>query len=232
MKYIKTLKILSALVVPILIYGVTPECDSTLFKNLIEYSEKHKITNSEFLACKTIVDTLDKYNCDFFIRNEKYIETSLTYLFGKICYKANNDAAIKAYLDYHIKHIGSAEEQISFSFENLFYLQPKLILDEILINGESIQKELLTSLVWGFLNNRCFGINDPYKDNPFKAMTHYENTPEPILNKSNYREIFYKVYPITKQLYPEYQKMYEYMFSRIEEYFDWLEDLINKRENE
>ena len=153
-KDMKKIKIIFILLIPLYTLGTNP-CDSTLFEKLIDYSEQETISYSEFLICKIMIDSLDKYDCDYYnklIENQNYSITSLTFLFGKICYKANTSTAIKAFLDYRIKHIGSAEEQISFSFEPLFSLQPKLILDEMLKENEGLQEGLLYSLVWGFLN--------------------------------------------------------------------------------
>jgi len=195
------------------------------------YSEKEVITYSEFLECKIMIDSLDKYGCDYYNKFDGkyyYSVTSLTFLFGKICYITNTPTAIKAFLDYRIKHIGSAEEQISFSFEPLFSLNPKLILEEIFKQDEGLQKALLNSLVWGFLNNHYLGIEDPYKDDPFKAMTVYDETPEPIMNQSNYKEIFYKVHPQTKLLYTEYQETFDYIFNEIKLDLEWQEEMNEK----
>ena len=144
--------------IPALNFAFPSNCDSTLFEKLINFSDQTEITETEFLACKDIVDSLDKYDCVYFIKNEKLV-TSLTFLFGKICYKTNTNTPIKSFINYQINHIGSAEEQLSFSFENLFTLQPKLILDEILKTDTVMQKDLLNSIVWGFINNMdCMGF--------------------------------------------------------------------------
>ena len=224
----KTKFIIVLCLIPVLIDASPSNCDSTLFKKLIDFSNETEITESEFLSCKDIVDQLDNYDCDYFIENERLV-TSLTFLFGKICYKVNNDSSIKAFLDYHIKHIGSVEEQISFSFENLFTLRPKLILDEILKADTTVQIDLLSSLAWGFLNNRAHGTEDPFADNPLKAVTVNNNPPDAILNKSNYKEIFYLIHPKTKNLYSEYPGQYDYIFNKIVEYFDWRDKMIQEK---
>lgn len=226
----KTKYLLALCLIPILIIADQSDCDSTLFIKLIDVSNQSKITTSDFLTCESIVDTLNKYGCMYFDKNDTLI-TSLTFLFGKICYKVNSDTSIKAFLGYHIKHIGSAEEQISFSFENLFTLHPKLILDEILKTDTILQKDLLGSLAWGFLNNRNYGIDDPLADDPFKAMTVYDNPPDPILNRNNYMEIFYQVHSETKHLYPYYRNQYDYIFSKIVKYFDWRDKMWKERKN-
>jgi hypothetical protein len=224
----KTKYLIVLCLIPVLVYASSSNCDSTLFKKLIGFSKQSKITSSEFLTCKLIVDTLDKYDCLYYEKDETLI-TSLTFLFGKICYKINNDASIKAFLDYRIRHINSAEEQISFSFENLFTLRPKLILDEILKTDTTMQKDLLGSLAWGFLNNRAYGTDDTFADDPSKAMTVYNNPADAILNQNNYKEIFYLTHPETRNLYPEYRNQYDYIFNKIVEYFDWRDKMIQER---
>jgi hypothetical protein len=230
LKDMQTKYLIIIILIPAFSFAVSSNCDSTLFKKLIDFSNQTKITESEFLACKDIVDSLDNYDCDYMVKNERLV-TSLTFLFGKICYKTNTDTAIRSFVNYQIHHIGSAEEQISFSFENLFSLQPKLILDEILKTSDVMQKDLLNSLAWGFLNNRNYGIDDPLADDPFKAMTVYDNPPDPILNRNNYKEIFYQAHPETKNLYPYYRVQYDYIFSKIVEYFDWRDKMWNERKD-
>ncbi|MBI9037390.1 MAG: hypothetical protein JEY97_04585 [Bacteroidales bacterium] len=234
------IKIIVLLLIPIFSFGIIPgndstiynKCeDSTLYKKLIEYSDKNKLSESEFRICKPIFDSLD--GCQFlgyYSGNQFQTVSSLTFLYGKICYKTNTTSSIHAYLDYHIRHIGSAEEQISFSFEPLFSLRPKLILDEILNQSEKFQKQLLNSLVWGFLNNHYLGIEDPYKDDPYKAMTRYDDPPEPIMNLSNYKEIFYKVHPNSKELYEDYKNTFDYIFNEIKLSLEWQEERNNKTE--
>ncbi len=224
----KTKYLLALCLIPILIIADPSDCDSNLFTKLIDVSNQSKITTSDFLTCELIVDTLDKYDCMYYEKDEALI-TSLTFLFGKICYEVNTDSSIKAFLDYHIKHIGFAEEQISFSFENLFTLRPKLILDEILKTDTVSQNDLLGSLAWGFINNRAYGVEDPYADNPFKTLTASNNHPNPIINRNNYKEIFYQTHPETKNLYSEYRNQYDYIFSKIAEYFDWRDKMWNER---
>ena len=117
----KTKYLLALCLIPILIIADRSDCDTkNLFTKLIDVSNQSKITTSDFLTCELIVDTLDKYDCMYYEKDEALI-TSLTFLFGKICYEVNTDSSIKAFLDYHIKHIGFAEkEQISFLLKNLF----------------------------------------------------------------------------------------------------------------
>jgi hypothetical protein len=68
------------ILIPALNCAFSSNCDSTLFEKLINFSNLTEITESEFLACKDIVDSLDKYDCDYLIKNEKLV-TSLTFLF-------------------------------------------------------------------------------------------------------------------------------------------------------
>jgi hypothetical protein len=75
-----------------------------------------------------------------------------------------------------------------------------------------------------------YGVEDPYSDNPFKAITFYESSPTPMINKENYKEIYYKTHSETSNLYPEYQKQYDYIFKVILDYFDLLEAENEKQE--
>jgi hypothetical protein len=237
----KTITIIAVIFVPIFSFGATLKddsvkylvCgDSTLFEKLIDISEKEKISNQDFNDCLIIVDSLDE--CDFYyktIGNEIYAITSLTFLFGEICYKTNTPKATNSYMDYRIRYMGSAEEQLSFSFEQLFTIQPKLIMDEIKKKDEKLQKELLQDLAWGFCNNRAMGTEDPYKDDPFKAMTYYDDTLKRVLTSKNYKELFYKVNPQVKLLYPFYTESIDFLLNEIKETVIWWEEMDEKRRN-
>jgi len=51
------------------------------------------------------------------------------------------------------------------------------------------------------------------------------------LNRNNYKEIFYQAHPETKNLYPYYRVQYDYIFSKIVEYFDWRDKMWNERKD-
>jgi len=140
------------------------------------------------------------------------VESSLTYIFGKICLIKNDSNAVRVYIDYMRRNENSAEEQISFSFEYLFVKQPEFILSNCIHNDW-----LLDHLAWGFMNNRYYGVQDPYEDNPNKAFTVYYNPPKPVLNDKNCKEIFYKVNPSLIKLYPKYKKQVDYLLNTISE---------------
>lgn len=207
-------------------------CDSTMFKTLIDYSSNEYISEKEFLICKDLVDSLWAQGCDDYLKrinNQNVAITSLTYTFGKICYIANSELATKSYIEYLLKNKKSAEEQLSFSFEYLFTLKPNVILREISKLNEDDQEFLLRQLVWGFINNRSYGIVDPYENNPYKAFTYYRNPPEIILDTTNYKEIFAKVNP-SIQNNTEFAGSIEYI---LEEIYNWLKfiDKMNKENN-
>lgn len=193
-------------------------CDSSLFKFLIENGNKKSLTQVEFQKCKNVVDSLWLHQCYDYtktINEENYGITTLTLEFGKICIKANSDIAVKAYIEYLNKNKGSAEEQLSFSFENLFVKRPESVLFNISKHDSVTQVRLLSSLAWGFVNNRMYGAIDPFQDDPFKAMTFYDNPPKIILNTTNYKSIFFSLSPNLKTLYPIYRTLIDSELSYI-----------------
>lgn len=164
---------------------------NTKFEQLIAFNKKPVITNNDFLASLTIVKNLEANNCSDYVVKRKgveTVETDRTFLFGQICLKNNSRNAVKEYVNYMIRHGGSAEEEISCSFERLFVNQPEDVLSIIGFNDG-----YLDQLAWGFLNN------------------HYNLH----LNPKNYREIFYRVNPKVKSLNPKYKKHIDYLLKSI-----------------
>jgi hypothetical protein len=193
-------------------------CDSSLFKFLMASGNKKSLTLDEFQKCKKVVDSLWKHHCYDYVKTvneESYGITTLTLEFGKICIKANSDIAVNAYIDYLNKNKGSAEEQLSFSFENIFVKRPESVLLNISKQDSITRDRLLSSLAWGFVNNRMYGAIDPAQDDPFKAMTVYNNPPKPILNSRNYKSIYFSLNPNFKTLYPKYRAYIDYELSNI-----------------
>ncbi len=166
------------------------KCD-TKFRQLIAFNKKPIITNNDFLASLAIVKSLEINNCSDYVvkkNGEEIVETDRTSLFGEICLKNNSRNAVKEYVNYMVRHGGSAEEEISCSFERIFVNQPEDVLSVI-----GFHDGYLDQLAWGFLNNH-------YKLN---------------LNSKNYREIFYRVNPKVKSLNPKYKKHIDYLLKSI-----------------
>lgn len=168
-------------------------CDSNDFEQLITACKKKEISQVEFSQNLKIAQQLEKNKCYDYIKVEngkEHAETGLTYLMGQLCLRANTEDADKKYIAYVERNKGSAEEQLSFSMEYLFKQNPKRILT--LIKSD---KDILNHIVWGFVNNRMYGINDPKQNEPNKAYTANPNEPKPVLNSTNYKDIFYGTYP-------------------------------------
>jgi len=187
-------------------------CDPKDFELLKSACRKNTLTEQEFSSYLMIVRKLEKNNCIDYVQNrngQEYVETGLTYLFGQICIIANSDKSVREYIDYLKRNSGSAEEQRSFSFEYIFKQNPTRVLSLI-----GFDKELLDHLVWGFMNNRLYGENDPYEKDPNKAYTRYESGPKRVLTDQTYKDIFYKTYPKLKND-KSFSKTTEYLLTTI-----------------
>jgi hypothetical protein len=188
MKHLIILILLSCITVNL--FGQT-NCDSK-FKELYSLSKKDTITPNELSASLQIVKALELNRCtDYNKTNKKgdlLIDETLTSILGKICLKSNSHVAINAYINYMKRHHGSAEEEISFSFERLFVQQPEYVLTVI-----GYDKTLLNQLEWGFVNNHS----------------------KPGLTAKNYKTVFYQVNPKIKTVYPKYKKQIDYLLNTI-----------------
>ncbi len=182
------------------------DCDSVLFNQLMYYNTLKSVSDKELIVCRNLVDSLSDQHCYFYEKNNQAI-SSLTFEFGKICLKANSDQGVKLFIEYLIKNRkrGSAEEQLSFSFEYLFEQQPENVMNEMAKLDNSTKDQLIGELCWGFCNNHLYGKNDPLQDDPFKAMTVFSNPPKEELDSTTYKEIFYSMNSDITKIYPKYK---------------------------
>ena len=188
------------------------DCDPKDFELIKSACRKSILTEVEFFSCIETIKKLEGNKCFDYVQKrngQEYVETGLTYLLGELCALANSDKSVQAYIDYLNRHKGSAEEQMSFSFEYLFKQNPKRVLS--LIKSE---KALLDHLVWGFMNNRSYGVDDPYQKDPNKAYTIYGQEPKRVLTTNTYKDIFYKTYPSLQNDKVDYKQI-DYLLTTI-----------------
>lgn len=137
-----------------------------------------------------------------------YFSHSLTRVFSDICLKADSILGVDYYFNYLSLTNGSAEEERSFALERLFVKHPEIVLVKI---GDN--KEWLDCLTWGFINNRYYGAVNPYEKEDYSAMTIYEDSQKPILNKEHCREIFFETNPILITKYNQYKYQIDYIIN-------------------
>jgi hypothetical protein len=189
-------------------------CDSNYFEQLELACTKKVITNIEFSTYLQTVRKLESNNCFDYIKKrngQEFVETGLTYLFGNICMNTNSEKATQEFINYLKRKSGSAEEQMSFSFENIFKQNPKRVFSLI-----GIDTALLDHIAWGFMGNRLYGENNPYERDPNKAYTVYNNEPIRTLTVKTYKNIFFNVYPSLKKC-ELFKKQIEYLLTTIKE---------------
>jgi hypothetical protein len=205
------------------------DCDAIL-KELKRYSKLDAVDNSTLERSKQILSLLQENQCyaytDHLVIKEDNKEVyigSLTYIYGRICENNSSRQAVKYYIEYWKSQSGSAEEELSFAFERLFVSKPFLVFEEINRYDKLKQKGMLDSIAYGFLNNRYYGPSHPDSELMDKAFIVRKEPLPVVLNKSNYKEIFFQTNPKFKDLYKIYPEQIEYMFNNVEKYFEWLE---------
>lgn len=231
MKYIKIGIVLILCVLIKFNLQAQNDCDSTLFKQLLKYGKSKTISIEDFQKCQHIVNQLWIQHCQFYtkvINDQNYVISSLTFEYGKICIKANPEYSVKSFIDYIIDNKNSAEEQIAFSFENIYVKYPKAVLIEISNFDNETRKEMIILLALGFVNNRCYGSKDPFADNPMKAMTVYNDPPKIVLDSTNYKKIYFSLNPEIQSLYPKYKKLMDDVLDMILTMIRFSEDQKKK----
>ena len=164
-------------------------CDINQFKALTIISKKDSLTDMDLDISVQLLKKLERNKCSDYIgkkNGREYVISGRTYLFGEICLRRNNYNAVKEYINYMKRNSGSAEEQISFSFERIFAKRPE---DVFTIIG--FDKKLLDDIVWGFLNN------------------------ESALTNRNYKKRFYQAIPQAEGFHMKYKKQIDYLLAEI-----------------
>jgi hypothetical protein len=191
------------------------DCDSCKmeFEKLLMIKEKSKILQTDLEKSWQIAKKLHNLRYTDYIDSTTngipYVSHSLTRTFSDICIKTGGKPGVDYYFNYLTLTKGSAEEERSFALERLFVKYPEIVLNKI---GKDIN--LLNDLIWGFLNNRCYGPINPFETNDYTAMTVFENGPKRILNRDNCKSIFFETNPTMKTKYNDYKYQIDYILNK------------------
>jgi hypothetical protein len=149
-------------------------------ERLVILSNAETVTGEELDEAALIADTLLRNKCyEYFVdrRGTVYAGASLSYLFGRICGIKKDTAAINAYIHYLDSNTDSTTaEEVDYALEELFHAMPQLFVEHRL--SDSTFHYLLPRIAWGFLNN---------------VYTTYG-----ALTVADYKDVFYKRYPMLK----------------------------------
>ncbi|MDO3625534.1 hypothetical protein [Mucilaginibacter sp. BT774] len=165
-------------------------CGINQFKALTIISKKYSLTDLDLDISVQLLKKLERDKCYDYIgkkNGHEYVIASRTYLFGQICLKRNSHSAAREYINYLKREHGSAEEQLSFSFEKIFAKRPEDVLS-LLRNDH----DLLNQLGWGFINNHSAELTE-----------------------KNCKAVFFKVSPKIREIYPKYKKEIDYLLNDI-----------------
>jgi len=135
-----------------------------------------------------LLKKLERDKCSDYIGKNGSVITGRTYLFARICIVRNSQKSVEEYIKYLKRQHSSAEEQLSFSFEEIFVQRPEDVLS--LIKNDH---DLLNQLGWGFVNNHS-GLD---------------------LTAKNCKKVFFQVNPKVKEIYPKYKKEIDYLINDI-----------------
>lgn len=116
------------------------------------YKQLSDIKSQSIILINDVKKSMDVFNG---IRKENcYIDIyPVTATIADIIIKADNEDAVPYYFDYIELNEGSAEEEISCSFDRVFGKYPERVLIEISKYSEKKRSFLVGHLSWGFMNN-------------------------------------------------------------------------------
>ncbi|MBD3243934.1 MAG: hypothetical protein GF331_25300 [Chitinivibrionales bacterium] len=196
---------------------------SRLGERLYEYSSKLTITEEVLENSREIVERIpDGCEDDLIIEinEEERNVGSVVRLFGRICQKSSEPQAAVYLLEYRLEHWESADEEFSLAVERVFVSKPKATMEFIRKQRDSVKIQLLNDIVWGFLSNRVYGPKDPYENQPRRQFRDITDIPKEVLNRHNYRQIFYKLHEDMPRIVREYKKEISYILDEVDTYLN------------
>ena len=168
------------------------------YSTLGKYEERKSISINDVENCFKIINNIIKSRCSI----DDYPVTSAI---EHIIKKAKDENAVNYYFKYLSLQEGSAEEQLSFSFDSIISIYPKKVLEIISSLPDSFQIGFSNSLAWGFANN------------------YYEETKsKKLINK----EYYFSKHPGMDKFYSKYQKIIDHIIIFVN---DALSDDIKNR---
>lgn len=163
-------------------------------QELYHYSRLPATSDSVLVRSRHLLNRIGrrcrKYEIMITKDREKVKLGSLIRLYEKICRKAVSGQGVKFFMRYRLENLDSPDEEFAYAMERLFAAKPEQVLAYIHGQPDSIRTLLLDDIVWGFLNNRIYGAQNPYdlEESPSGRL---EKPPPEILNKNTYRGIFF-----------------------------------------
>ncbi len=152
--------------------------------------------------------------------HKRFSVGSVTRLYSRICQKSTSPAAAVAFAQFRVQNWHSADEEFSLSMERVFVSKPEPMLRFIRAQSDSVRRQLLNDITWGFLTNRVYGPVDPYEEKGRQRFTPGEPMPQEVLNKRNYRQIFYNLHPDMKSLLNTYAYEFDIILTAAGKYLE------------
>ncbi len=202
--------------------GTRRKC-SRLGERLYDYSCRVTITEHVLDRSHEIVERMPE-KCPDDVTVEKDGEErnvgSVVRLFGRICQKSGMPKAVEYLIEYRLDNWESADEEFSLVVERVFVSKPQATLEYIRKQRDSVRIQLLNDIVWGFLSNRVYGPKDPYENKPRRRFRDITDIPKEVLNRHNYRQIFFKLHKNMARISRRYEKEVSYILDEIGTYLN------------
>lgn len=210
---------LAVLLAPVDLFSFDERGCLKLYKELEQYSDRKTI--DQVVLDKSYQITNSLLDCLEADRNERsagketdhsiewrMVEDLLTGVFSNICLKNASSKAVEYYTQYLMRNEDSAEEMLSYNYENLFVKNPEAVFKEIKKRSKPAQEMLLDQLLHGFISNRFYGDLSPSGQ---------------ALNSGACEKLFYKINPEAKSLKKEYGEYIKHIIAGCIRNLKWEE---------
>jgi hypothetical protein len=175
------------------------------------------LVRSEFLVEK--IDRACRQRQLYVPHGDSLVEVgSSALLFGQVCERSIPPRGVDAFITYRLEQFNSSDEDYSLALERVFAKDPETVLRRIHGLPSAQRTALLNDIVWGFLNNRLYGVSNPLlkkNSTPTAAMP----LPAEVLNVYTYERIFFQLHPDLRSLSRLYQAEVDFILHQVKSYF-------------
>jgi len=202
-------------------------------KELYSYFIQKTISDAQLNRSFSIIQKMENKCWDYGMVVEsgeqvKYI-SDIPAVFAEICGKAISTEGVARFFEFRMAHWDSADEDLSLALEKLFVKKPAEVLKKIREQKANIRTGLLNDIAWGFINNRLYGVENPFeyrglkKSQTLTQFTDHEKYVEK-LNINTYRTIFFNLNEDLHQLSSQYPGEIHFILRKTREYFEMWGD--------
>lgn len=193
-------------------------------EELYRISQLPSVSDSLLLRSRYLVDKIDGRcveNGVLVVRGDQIISVgSLASVFGTLCGKCKSNNGAQAFIEFRRDQWASADEDLALSLERIFVSRPAFVMAYMHQFSDTVRTQMLNDIVWGFINNRLYGPEDPRENGISEPYGMVGERPREKLNKYTCKQIFFRLNPAMTSVAESYPREINYMLEQARNYFE------------